>query len=61
MKNGFMALSVAQKAAAAGQAILNAVMALNPVGLVIAAVVALVAAFVLLWKKCETARIANPL
>ena len=34
-------------------AALNITMSINPIGLVIAAVVALVATFVLLWKKCE--------
>ena len=53
MKNGWMALEIVQKAVAAGQAILNAVMAANPIGLVVAAVAALVAAFVVLWNKSE--------
>lgn len=35
------------------QTALNTVMNLNPIGLIIAAVVALVAGFVLLWNKCE--------
>lgn len=35
------------------QAALNLVMSLNPIGLVIAAVAGLVAAFVVLWKKCD--------
>jgi phage-related protein len=38
------------------QAALNAVMALNPIGIVIAAVAGLVAAFVVLWKKCDAFR-----
>lgn len=33
--------------------LLNAVMMANPIGLIIAAVAALVAGFVILWKKCE--------
>lgn len=33
--------------------LLNAAFMLNPIGLIVAAVVALVAGFVLLWKKCE--------
>lgn len=39
------------KVAAAAQWLLNAAMSANPIGLVIAAVVALVAGIVLLWKK----------
>ncbi|MGA4517421.1 hypothetical protein ACPA0F_09140 [Solibacillus silvestris] len=35
------------------QAALNFVMSLNPIALVIAAIVGLVAAFVVLWKKCD--------
>lgn len=35
------------------QMILNGTMALNPVGLVIAGIVALIATIVLLWNKCE--------
>ena len=53
MTKGWMALEVVQKAVAAGQAILNAVMAANPIGLVIAAIAGLVAAFVVLWNKSE--------
>lgn len=34
-------------------AILNAVMAMNPITLIILAIIALVAAFVYLWNKCE--------
>lgn len=41
------------KAVAAAQAIYNAVMAANPIVLVISIIIALVAAFVLLWKKCD--------
>lgn len=33
--------------------ILNAVMAMNPIGLIVLAIVALVAAFVYLWNKCD--------
>lgn len=33
--------------------LLNAAFMLNPIGLIVAAVVALIAGFVLLWKKCE--------
>lgn len=56
MKDGWMALSVVQKAVAASQAALNVVMSANPIGIIIAAVVALVAAFVILWKKSEKFR-----
>lgn len=41
------------KGVTAGQWLLNAAMTANPIGLIIAAVVALVAAFVLLWNNCE--------
>lgn len=44
------------KIAAVSQAILNAVMALNPLGLVLIAIVALVAGIVLLYRHSETAR-----
>ena len=53
MKNGWMALAVVQKIVAAGQAALNVVMAANPIGLIIAAIAALVVAFVVLWNKSE--------
>lgn len=56
MTEGWMALSVVQKLVAAKQAILNAVMAANPIGLVIAAIAGLVAAFVILWNKSEAFR-----
>lgn len=47
---------LAQAAMAKAQAILNAVMSANPIGLVVVAITALVAAFVLLWKKSEAFR-----
>lgn len=53
MEEGWMALTIVEKGAAAAQAALNAVMAANPIGLVIAAVAGLVAAFVVLWNKSE--------
>ena len=52
IKNGTLAL----KLMTAAQTALNAVMSLNPIGLVIAAIVALVAAFVILWNKSEKFR-----
>jgi phage-related protein len=46
----------ASKLAAAAQWLLNAAMEANPIGLIIVAIVALVAAFVLLWTHSETFR-----
>ena len=43
----------ALKGMTAAQAALNLVMSMNPIGLVVAAVAGLVAAFVVLWKKCD--------
>lgn len=48
--------SAVTKAAAAAQWLLNAAMAANPITLVILAIVALVAIFVLAWKNSETFR-----
>lgn len=56
MTEGWKSLTIVTKAQAAAQAALNAVMALNPIGLVIAAIVGLVAAFVILWNKSEAFR-----
>lgn len=56
MEEGWMALTIVQKGAAAAQAVLNAVMAANPIGLVVAAIAALVAAFVVLWNKSDAFR-----
>ena len=47
---------VITKAVAAAQALLNAVMAASPIGLIIAGITALVAAFVVLWNKSEEFR-----
>lgn len=46
-------MTLAQYAMAAAQAVLNAVMSANPIGLIILAITALVTAFMLLWKNCE--------
>lgn len=56
MKKGWMALEAVQKLVAASQAALNAVMMANPIGLIIAAIAALVVAFVVLWNKSEAFR-----
>lgn len=56
MKNGWMALTVVQKAAAAAQMLVNAAMAANPIGIVIALIAGLVAAFVVLWNKSDAFR-----
>lgn len=52
IRNGTVALKAMQMA----QAALNVVMNLNPIGLIVAAIVGLVAAFVLLWNKSEAFR-----
>lgn len=49
----FNLLTISTKASAVAQGALNAVMSLNPIGLVVAAVAALTAGFVYLWKNCE--------
>ena len=56
MQEGWMALEVVQKASAAAQAVLNAVMAANPIGILIAAIMALVAAFTVLWNTNDEFR-----
>lgn len=43
----------ALKGMSIAQAALNLVMSMNPIGLIVAAVAGLVAAFVVLWNKCE--------
>lgn len=56
MKEGWMALEVVQKSVTAAQWLMNAAMTANPIGIVIAAVAALVAAFVILWNKSDEFR-----
>lgn len=51
-----IATSVATKAMTAGQWLLNAAMTANPIGLVVAALVALVAGLVIAYKKSDTFR-----
>lgn len=53
MKQSTMLATIASKAQAAAQWLLNTSILGCPVMWIIAAIVALVAAFVLLWKKCE--------
>lgn len=55
-KTAQLAMATAAKIAAAGQWLLNAALTANPIGLVIAALVAIGAALVLAWKKSETFR-----
>lgn len=53
MNDGWKSLAIVQKAVTAGQWLLNTAMSANPIGLIIAAVAALVAAFIYLWNNCE--------
>lgn len=55
-KAGMIAASAATKIAAAAQWLFNAAMSANPIGIVIIAIVALVAAIVIAYKKSETFR-----
>ena len=52
----FQTLATVIQAVGVKQAILNAIMAANPVGLIVAAIAGLVAAFVVLWNKSEAFR-----
>lgn len=52
----FQAFKLANEGATVAQWALNAAMSANPIGLIIAAIVGLVAAFVILWNKSEKFR-----
>lgn len=52
-KVALVASTVATKLAAAAQWLLNVAMSANPIGLIVAAIAAVVVAFVLLYKKCK--------
>lgn len=54
--NAFKAFKAAQEGATVAQWLLNTAMNANPIGIIIAAITALVAAFVLLWNKSEAFR-----
>lgn len=56
MNDGFKSLTLVTKAAAAAQWLLNVAMTANPIGLIIAAIAALVAGFVILWNKSDKFR-----
>lgn len=56
MTQGWQALTIVTKAQTVAQAALNAVMNMNPIGIVIGLIAALVAAFVVLWNKSEAFR-----
>ena len=53
---GLASAEASSKLMAGAQKVLNAVMAANPIGLIVAAVVALGVAFFVLYKKCEPFR-----
>lgn len=48
-----VALTVAEKVQTVVQGALNAVMSMNPIALIVIAIVAVIAGLVLLWNKCE--------
>lgn len=54
--DSFTKFKAAQEGATAAQWLLNAAMSANPIGLVVAAIVGLVAAFVVLWNKSDAFR-----
>lgn len=56
MTKGWKSLEIVQKAVTAAQWLMNTAMNANPVGLVVAGIAALVAAFVVLWNKSEAFR-----
>lgn len=56
LKNAVLAWAAANKVVAAAQWLVNAAMNANPIGIVIAAITALVAAFVYLWNTSEEFR-----
>lgn len=51
--SAFTTLVTVIRSVGVAQAALNVIMSLNPVGLIVAAIAALVAAFVVLWNKCD--------
>lgn len=56
MRDGWMALEIVQKAAAAAQWLVNAAMEANPIGIIIGLIAGLVAMFVTLWNTNEDFR-----
>ena len=53
MKKSTLLATIATKLQTAAQWLLNAAMSANPIGLVIAAIAALIAIFATLWNKCD--------
>lgn len=56
MTMGWKSLALVEKVATAGQWALNVAMNANPIGLIVAGVMALVAGFIILWKRSEKFR-----
>ena len=56
LTEGFMAFEKVQLLVTKAQALMNAVMSANPIALVVIAVMALVAGFIVLWKRSEKFR-----